>query len=86
MKLFINLTKKKSINELCNILNLNPDNVRKKVHAFNKAMEFLSYIDEEKYVQITIGISYFQKINVTDWNEVLKHMIDSKKKFCSKQK
>ena len=52
-------------------------------------MKFLSYIDQEKYDQITICITYFQKINKMDWNEVLKHMndmIDSKTNLNSKQK
>ena len=80
LKLFLNLTKGKSMNKLCKILKLNSDNVSKKVQTFKKAMTFLSYIDEEKYDQITICITSFQKINKTNWNEVLKHMIDSKKK------
>jgi hypothetical protein len=80
LKLFLNLTKGKTIDELSKILKLNPNNVSKKVQTFKKAMTFLSYIDEEKYDQITICITYFQKINKTNWNEVVKHMIDSKKK------
>ena|SRR5688572_21828752 len=78
LKLFLNLTEKKSMNELAEILNLKTDNVSKKVQTFKKAMTFLSYIDEEKYDQITICITYFQKINKMDWNEVLKHMMQTK--------
>ena len=42
---------------------MNFDNVRKKVNSFDKAVKFLSYIDEKKYNQITIGITNFQKSN-----------------------
>jgi len=89
LKLFLNLTKGKSMNELSKMLNLKSDNVSKKVQTFKKAVKFLSYIDQEKYDQITICITYFQKINKMDWNEVLKHMnnmIDSKTNLNSKQK
>lgn len=70
VKLFLKLTKSKNIDEIVEILGLKKDNFRKKLEAFKKVDKYISYLHQSDFRKLKLPISYFQKISISNWNQV----------------
>lgn len=57
--------------EIAVVINANAESFRKKLVGYKRAHKFLQNFDPKKYYKITLSLSVFQKINTSDWNEVL---------------
>jgi hypothetical protein len=74
--IFLNLTNNMDYEKIGTAINKNKDSTRKILLGFNRVKKFLSYINTKNYSNIQLGISYFQKVNSNDWNQILS-MLDN---------
>lgn len=57
--------------EIASIINERKDSFRKKLTGYKRAYSFLLNFKSDSYFRIELPLSAFQKINETDWKEVL---------------
>ncbi|RGB21272.1 hypothetical protein C1646_778517 [Rhizophagus diaphanus] len=72
--LFLNLTQSMDYIKIANIISAKKESFRKKLVGLIRAKYFLKNFKPETYSRIDLSLSVFQKINDTDWNEVLNHI------------
>ena len=71
---FLKLTKNMRNSEIGEILGMNSsDNIRKQMEGFKKVEHYLSHFRScnRNYQSLNLHCVYFQKILITDWNDVL---------------
>lgn len=70
---FLKLTKSKDNIKIGEILGKKAENIRKQIECYKKAEYYLSTIKKcnKSYYSLNLRLFYFQKIHITDWNEVL---------------
>lgn len=80
IKKFVKLTKSMKIIDIVKLIgdpDLKEGSFRKKYDAFKRVEMFLSYLHPNDYVNLELPISYFQKVKLSDWNNVLLHIKSS---------